>query len=65
MQGVSSTLYTVFDFSFVGGALEIIAAAHFPAIDDTLPELTEGFLYYLVVVNKTVVRSREVVASRR
>jgi len=24
---------------------------HFPAIDDTLPELTEGFIYYLVVVN--------------
>ena len=43
---------TVFDFSFVGGAApEIIAAARLPAIDDTLPELTEGFLYYLEVVN--------------
>jgi len=43
---------TVFDFSFVGGgAPEIIAAAQLPAIDDTLPELTEGFLYYLEVVN--------------
>jgi len=42
----------VFDFSFVGGAApEIIAAAQLPAIDDTLPELTEGFLYYLEVVN--------------
>ena len=40
------------DFSFVGGgAPEIIAAARLPAIDDTLPELTEGFLYYLEVVN--------------
>ena len=43
---------TVFDFSFVGGgAPEIIAATQFPAIDDTLPELREGFLYYLEVVN--------------
>ena len=42
----------MFDFSFVGGAApEIIAAAQLPAIDDTLPELTEGFLYYLEVVN--------------
>ena len=42
----------MFDFSFVGGAApEIIAAARLPAIDDTLPELTEGFLYYLEVVN--------------
>ena len=43
---------TVFDFSFAGGgAPDIIAAAKFPAIDDSLPELTEGFLYYLEVVN--------------
>jgi len=36
---------TVFNFSFVGGAApETIEAAQFPAIDDTLPELTEGFL---------------------
>jgi len=43
---------TVFDFSFVGGAApETIEAAQFPAIDDTLPELTEGFLCYLEVVD--------------
>ena len=43
---------TVFDFSFAkGGTPEIILASQFPAIDDTLPELTEGFLCYLEVVN--------------
>ena len=43
---------TVFDFSFVGGGTpENISAAQFPAIDDTLPELTEGFLCYLEVVD--------------
>ena len=43
---------TVFDFAFAGGgAPEIILASQFPAIDDTLPELTEGFLCYLEVVN--------------
>ena len=43
---------TVFDFSFVGGGMpENISAAQFPAIDDTLPELEEGFLCYLEVVD--------------
>ena len=43
---------TVFDFTFAGGGTpEIILASQFPAIEDTLPELTEGLLCYLEVVN--------------
>jgi len=46
---------TVFDFTFAGGSTpEIILASQFPAIDDTLPELTEGFLCYLEVVNSSL-----------
>ena len=42
----------MFALSFVGGGTpEIIPTTQFPAIDDTLPELTEGFLCYLEVVD--------------
>ena len=51
MQGLLTSTLLYLNFHLLEEVHQRSLQLHFPAIDDTLPELTEGFIYYLVVVN--------------